>query len=68
MMTPEPINLRAGRIASLMAAAEVVLTGSSLADERMNEAILLDLLYVASEQARRLARDTEEARYGVTAG
>ena len=65
---PEPINMRAARIASLATAANLVLTGSGLCDTRIAETIAIDLMDVAGILAAQLATDTEEAVYNFTQG
>jgi hypothetical protein len=59
----EPINLRAGRIASLAEAASVVYHGGGFCDPLQCETVGLDLMAVAARLAAELAADTEEACY-----
>ena len=59
----DPVNMRAARIASLAAAANIVLTGSGLRDPRHAETIALDLMDVAGLLATELSSDTENLDY-----
>ena len=54
------INMRAARIASLATAANLILTGSSLADPRHTETIVIDLIDAVGVLAAQLASDTED--------
>lgn len=65
---PDPITLRAARIASLALAANLILTGSSLSDPRQIETLVIDLTDIAGILAAQLAGDTESAVYSPTQG
>jgi len=56
----DPVSMRAARIASLATAANLVLTGSSLADPRHVEAIVIDVMDAIGVLAAQLANDTED--------
>jgi hypothetical protein len=63
MITSEPIEYRAGRIASLTEAATTICLGASLADLAKRETVVIDLLNTVTQMAERLAADTEGACY-----
>lgn len=65
---PDPINLRAARIASLALAVNLIVTGSSLADRNQIETLVIDLTDIAGILAAQLAGDTESAVYSLTQG
>lgn len=55
----ESLTLQAERISSVAVAANLVLSGSALADRRANETIALDLMDVVALLVARLVSDAE---------
>jgi hypothetical protein len=61
MNAPDSLYTQAARIASLTVAANVMLTGGSLADRSQTETIVIDLLDCAGILAAKLATACEAA-------